>query len=375
LGEITGSHVRRNFRSRAIDPASRALAGLLALLVGALLLGSEVPPGAPLHAPMVGFSYSPELSEWMHSDPSADLATLLYDTQPDLVRLPVYWDQTQPDPRTLDFSSVDAMLEIVRQHNVTAKRPTLVVLTVGARNFVYPELHSPAWAGPRQQPQLGIVQQGAAYRTYFDATVLRYRDSPLLYAWQVENEPNDYVVNDVTGADQIDPAQMQWEIDEVHRIDPVHRAVTTTFNAWNVIVDWVQQQNPPLLNMMHGYPSGHPLATLDQADALGLDIYVDGPSVPIRFTTIALRTSWKAETIRYWAGLAQAQGKEVWLTEMQAQPWSNGTTFTPADLLAESRIYREDPLNVVLLWGVESWLMHPEWMKAAAESMRILRAG
>jgi hypothetical protein len=355
--------------------ASRALVGLLALVVGALLLGSEIPPAPRLTAPLVGFSYSPELSQWMGTDPSSDLARLLADTQPDLVRLPVYWDVTQPDPRTLDFSSVDQLLAVVAQHNATSARPTRVVLTLGARNFVYPELHAPAWAGLRQQPELGVVQQGKAYRTYFDATVLRYRDSPLLYAWQVENEPFDYVINDITGSDQIDPAQIQWEIDEVHHLDASHRAVTTTYNAWNVIVDWMGMKTPPLLGLLHGYPSGHPEDALDDSDALGLDIYVDGPSVPLRFTTVALRTSWKAETIRYWAGLAREQGKELWLTEMQAQPWSDTGGFTTDDLLGSARSYREDPLSVVLLWGVETWLRDPAWMNAAAESMRILRAG
>ena len=354
--------------------ASRALAGLLSLLVGALLLGSEIPPAPPQQAPLVGFSYSPQLSEWMGTDPSSDLARLLDSTQPDLVRLPVYWDVTQPDPRTLDFSSVDRMLEVVAEHNATSRRQTRVILTVGARNFVYPELHAPAWAGLRQQPELGIAQQGAAYRYYFEATLLRYRDSPLLYAWQVENEPNDYVVNSFTGADQILPAQIQWEIDEVHRVDPAHRAVTTTYNAWNVVVDWMQMKTPPLLNALGGYPSGHPESTLDMADALGLDIYVDGPSVPMRFMTVGVRTSWKAETLRYWADMAQRQGKEVWLTEMQAQPWTGGDGFTTDDLVASARTYREDPLGVVLLWGVETWLQRPAWMSAANQAMDILRS-
>jgi hypothetical protein len=219
------------------------------------------------------------------------------------------------------------------------------------------------------------MQQGKAYRTYFDATLLRYRDSPLLYAWQVENEPFDYVTNTQTGPDQIDPAQIQWEIDEVHHLDSAHPAVTTTYNAWNVIVDWMQMKTPPLLGLLHGYPSGHPETALDEADALGLDIYVDGPSVPLRFTTVALRTSWKAETIRFWAGLAQEQGKELWLTEMQAQPWSQVDGFTTDDLLGAARTYREDPLTVVLLWGAETWLKDPAWMTAAAQSMRILRSG
>jgi hypothetical protein len=346
----------------------------LSLLIGALLLGSEVPPALPPHPPLVGFSYSPELSQWMHTDPAADLTRLLDETQPDLVRLPVYWDTTQPAPSRLDFSAVDRLVAVVARHDAVASRPTRVILTVGARNFLYPELHAPAWAGPRSQPQLGIVQQGPAYRMYFDATVLRYRDSPLMYAWQVENEPNDYVVNSFTGEDQIMPAQIQWEIDEVHRLDPAHRAVTTTYNAWNVMVDWMQMGAPSLLNLLGGYPSGHPEASLDMADALGLDIYVDGPATPLRFTTVALRTTWKAETIHYWADIANAQGKEVWLTEMQAQPWGGvGDSFTTADLLATARTYRSEPIGVVLLWGVETWLTQPRWMRAAQDALGVLR--
>jgi hypothetical protein len=361
--------------SMSSTPASRALKGLLGLLVAALLLGSEVPPAPPPPAPLVGFSYSPELSQWMHTDPATDLRALLDATQPDLVRLPVYWDVAQPSPRALDFSSVDSLLAVVTDHNAVSSRPTRVILTVGARNFVYPELHAPAWAGPRQQPQLGLAQRGAAYRTYFDAAVLRYRDSPLLYAWQVENEPNDYVINLITGEDEIAPAQIQWEIDEVHRLDPAHRAVTTTYNAWNVIMDWMQVNTPPILGAWHAYPSGHPEQSLDQADALGLDIYVDGPSTPLRFTSVALRASWKAETMRYWADFAQSEHKQLWLTEMQAQPWAGaGGGFSTEDLLMTARTYRTDPLSVVLLWGVETWLQDPAWMRAAVQAMDILRA-
>ncbi len=311
----------------------------------------------------------------MHTDPATDLRELLDATQPDLVRLPVYWDVTQPSPRVLHFDSVDTMLAVVAEHHAVSNRPTRVILTVGARNFLTPELHAPAWAGPRQQPQLGIVQQGAAYRLYFDATVLRYRDSPLIYSWQVENEPNDYVVNAITGEDEIAPQQIQWEIDEVHDLDPAHRAVTTTYNGWNVIMDWMQVHTPPLLGALHDYPTGHPEQSLDQADALGLDIYVDGPSIPYRFTSVALRASLKAETVRYWADFAQSENKQLWLTEMQAQPWAGSPDgFTTDDLLMTARTYRTDPLGVVLLWGVETWLQDPAWMRAAVQAMDILRA-
>ena len=167
---------------------------------------------------------------------------------------------------------------------------------------------------------------------------------------------------------------MAWEISQAHRLDPSHRAVTTTFDGWNVMVDWLQTNFVSLLDGLRGYPSGHPAATLQAGDALGLDLYVDGPSTPFRFASVALRTSWKAEAIRYWSALAKAQGKQVWLTEMQAQPWAlDPGDFTTDNLLVSAKVYRNAPLQVVLLWGVETWLADPAWMEAATQAMGILR--
>ena len=347
----------------------------MGLLACALLLGSEAPFSPPPPAPLVGFSYSPLLSEWQNGDPSSDLSLLLTRTNPDLVRLPVYWNLTQPSPGVLDYTVTDQLLEVVADHNKTAPRPTRVILTVGARNFVYPELHMPEWAGPREQPEIDFAQQNAPYRDYFDSTLLRYRSSPLLYAWQVENEALDYVVNDTTGDDQITPEQMAWEIGEVHRLDPKHRASTTTFDGWNVIEDWLQMTFAAPLDAVGLARSGHPTSALAQGDALGLDVYVDGPHMPFRFTTVALRSSWKVESIGFWAGLARAQGKQVWLTELQAQPWSSDPgAFSTDDLIQEAKIYRNAPLQVVLLWGVESWLADPAWMDAGQSAIETLRS-
>ena len=292
----------------------------------------------------------------------------------------MYWDLTQASPSILDFTVTDELLGVVADHNKTAPRPTRVILTIGARNFVYPELHTPPWAGPREQPSLDYAQQGADYRAYFDGTLLRYRSSPLLYAWQVENEAFDYVVNEDTGDDQITPEQMAWEVSEVQRLDSSHRAVTTTFDGWNALVDWLQFNTEPLIDYVHGFPSGHPGDSLAAGDALGLDIYVDGPSTPFRFATVALRTSWKAEAINFWAAVAKARGKQVWLTEMQAQPWATDPLntdpggFSTADLLETAKIYRTTQLKVVLLWGVETWLADPSWMQAGQSAMAILRS-
>ncbi len=314
------------------------------------------------------------ISQWMQHDPAADLSLLLSETEPDIVRLPVYWDATEPTPSGLNFSEIDQLLAVVERHDQVASRPTAVILTIGARNFLYPELHSPAWAGSRGQPALGLAQAGPAYRKYFDATLMRFRDSPLLYSWQVENEPFDYVGNVSTDYDVISASQLAWEIGEVHRLDPQHPAVITTFDGWNAAVDWLQVNASSVLATLGGYPSGHPEAALEAGDELGLDLYVDGPPAPLRFAGVDLRTALKAGTVEYWAARAQAQHKQVWLMEVQAQPWGTSNSFTPADLLNSAIDYRQEPVQMVLLWGVETWLRSSVWMDAASRAINILRS-
>jgi hypothetical protein len=354
--------------------AVQALRGLVCLAGFALLLGSEVWPPSKPPPPLVGFSYSPLTSQWAQRDPAQDLAILLDETDPDLVRLPVYWESVEPTPDSLDFSSVDELLAVVQQHDLLADLPTRVVLTVGARNFLYPELHEPAWAAPRQQPHLDDLQSAAAYRAYFDGSITRYRSSPLLYAWQVENEPLDYVGNAITGDDQIKVAQLSWEIAQVHELDPGHKVVTTSFDGWNASVDMLQLYAPVVLAGFGVNPSGHPGEALAVGDALGLDLYIDTPSTPLRFTSPDLRSAWKQQALEFWAGQASAQGKDLWLAEMQAQPWSNVLGFTPANLVASAVDYRQEPLKVVLLWGVDTWLQDPGWMAAAQQAMTTLRS-
>jgi hypothetical protein len=344
---------------------------LFALIAAALVLGGETWPHSQPSAPLVGFSFSPEESVWAGRDPVADLAFLLDTTQPDLVRLPIYWEDVEPAPDMLDFEGIDPLLEVVSDHNLTAQHPTRVVLTIGARNFLYPELHEPDWAGPREQPFLDQAQGGAAYRLYFDSSITRYRDSPLLYAWQVENEPLDEVGNVLTGADQISESQLGWEIGEVHRLDPWHQAVVTTYDGLNVYVDWLGVYARALVSDYNG----HPLDALNIADALGLDLYVDGPNVPYRhLATVNVREVWKQQALHFWAAMASKQGKSVWLAEMQAQPWADSDSFSPKDLLASAVDYRQENLQVVLMWGVETWLSDPSWLTAGAKAMQILRS-
>ena len=346
---------------------------LIVFVIAALLLGSEsvdhhTPP------PLVGFSYSPLMSLQSDRDPHTDLRRLLDATEPDLVRLPIYWELVQPSPTApLDFASVDSLLDDVELYNRQSGNHVRVVLTVGARNFLFPELHQPLWAGGRSQPFIAEAQSALAYRTYFLASIARYRSSPLLYAWQVENEPLDKVVNEYTGPDAITDDQLTWEIDQVHQVDPSHKVVVTTYNALNSTFDLIQRYARPLLPLIGG-GSGHTNEALASGDMLGLDLYLDGPYIPWRdFTSIPLRVAWKQQSLALWSDVAHSQGKQLWIAEAQAQPWSGEGSFSPEDLVKSAVAYREEDVDVVLLWGVETWLDDDRWLAAGQEATRILR--
>jgi len=349
------------------------LKSLIVLVCLACLLGSETWAQPQSDPPLVGFSFSPNLSEWAGREPDADLRRLLTETHPDLVRLPIYWDAVQSSPGVLDFTSIDELLEVVAEHNKTSGDPTRVVLTIGARNFLYPELHQPAWAGPREQPYINSSQTGSDYRAYFETSITRYMDSPLLYAWQVENEPFDLVHNDITADDRISASQLTWEIDRVHELDPVHDAVVTTYNGWNVTIDMMQLYAAPVLARLGG-SSGHPEEALQAGDALGLDLYVDGPPIKADFATVGLRTVWKQQAVDFWANRAHGMGKDFWIAEMQAAPWGDETSFTTSDLLKGAADYRREPVDVVLMWGAETWLEDPIWLSAVTRAMDLMRS-
>jgi hypothetical protein len=351
----------------------KSQAVLVFLTVVALALGSEDWPPPRTPPPLVGFSYSPLISVEDGRDPSTDLARLLDATHPDLVRMPIYWELVQPTSDQLDFRSVDEMLAVVEKHNQTSPKMTRVVLTVGARNFLFPELHQPTWAGAREQPNISAVQAGFAYRSYFTSSIVRYRDSPLVYAWQVENEALDKVVNAFTGDDAITIDQLRWEVGEVHRLDPRHEVVLTSYNALNSTADLMQVYTPWLTPLIGG-GSGHSDEAMQLGDAFGLDLYLDSPHVSWRsILPIQLRSEWKQQSINFWSARAYAQGKGIWLAEVQAQPWAEETTFTPEDMVASAVDYREERLDVVLLWGVETWLRDDAWLAAGQRSLEILR--
>jgi hypothetical protein len=335
------------------------------------------PAPAPLNPPLVGFSFSPAAVP-SGVDPDQALATLLSTLQPDLVRLPIYWSTVAPTPTSLDYTEVDQLIATVQAHNSTkGSRHTQVVLVVGARNLVFPELHLPAWLDTRDVHKLDKLLKTPSYRTYLETTYRRYASLSILRAWQVENEPLDNAsLNQLTNG-ALPASMIRSEVDLLRSIDLVHEVIVTTFNSSNVSLDaraasplaWLYARLPG------AQPAGHPAQVLTMGDTLGLDLYVVTDSTPLDVVTPSTRIAWKEESLDYWQGQATSHGRALWVTELQASPWIGTRGFTVDDLLSSALAYRGHGVSAYLLWGVEDWLDSPMWMEAGITAIGLLRGG
>jgi hypothetical protein len=360
---------------RIVKSGRLILCALLILVV----CGASQPqsPIASTARPMVGFSFIPSLASDLGFDPNTALAYLLRKLCPDVVRLPIYWDAVAPTAEQLDFASVDALLATVASFNRKRRQgQTEVILVTGARNLAWPEVHIPDWLTVETPLDLNRVTSGSAYSLYLKASFIRYAHHPLLYAWQVENEPLDNT-NEELGEVALPGPTVADEVSLLKTVDAFHPVVVTTYNSASVSLDL---RRTSLIGRLFAAlpgpkPAGHPAPALQLGDILGLDVYVDTPSTPLREASVSERIDWKTAALTYWAGKAAESGKRLWITEMQAGPWNGEPGFSTGDLLRSAREYSRTGAGLVLLWGVEAWLEDPTWMSAGQAAVRAMRQG
>ena len=337
-----------------------------------------VDPAPPvLNPPLVGFSFSP--AAIMDGEkPERALARLLQTLQPDIVRLPVYWSSVASTPTSLDYSEIDRLIHTIQIHDAKkGARQTQIVLVVGARNLVWPEVYLPSWLETGQAGRLDTLLKTPSYRRYLETTFRRYAQLPVLRAWQVENEPLDNATSEQVTRGALPASMVRSEIDLLRSIDLVHEVVVTSFNSSHVALD-VRGSTP--LGWLYSHlpgakPAGHPAQVLTMGDTLGLDLYVVTASTPLDTISASTRIAWKEQSLDFWELQAEKYGRALWVTEMQATPWIGTTGFTENDLLSSALAYRGHGVSVYLLWGVENWLGSPSWMQTGIRAIKVLREG
>lgn len=322
---------------------------------------------------LIGFSFSPRTALYEGQEPVTGLRTLVDELNPDLVRLPVYWDAVEANRGSFDFTETDQLIKVIADYNRTrGTRPARVILIAGVRNMGYPELYVPDWVPAAERDPAAQMTADPEYRSYLKATFLHYHPSPLVYSWQLENEPLDNVPTGAGTDAGITGDNLQDELELLRSIDS-RPAVITTYNSSTLSLDMAAlTPSSPAPPAGAALPAGHPLEALQSGDVLGLDLYVVISDTSLTDANARKRIDWKRAALPYWSDQALAAGKPLWITEMQGAPWPGLSNFTISDLLYSANAYHHQAASVVLLWDVEEWLGSPDWMAAGKQARQIL---
>jgi hypothetical protein len=291
-----------------------------------------------------GATFSPAYARFLGLDDHEVFIAVLEELELSDIRLPVHWDEVEPDPGRQKFAELDWFMDTAAEHD------TGVVLAIGNKVPRWPECYAPGWA--KTLDNQGYEQ---ALLDYLESLVERYREHPALVRWQVENEtlfafgecpPTDYRL-------------FQKEIELVRSLDSQHPIQLTVSGEQQL---WLSLAGP--------------------ADVIGASMY----------RRVALPNGWPVTfpIPPQWYSL-QALSAAPWvdnvvISELQAEPWLTkdyreypvaeaAELFTPKQLGKYLRYARATGLKDISVWGVEWWyyLKHngqPELWNAGREHLK-----
>ena len=318
-----------------------ALGLLFCVLLVALLALKEKPETI-----IYGMSYNVPYARELGLDEGEVFDAILHDLGVRNLRLAAHWNLIEPVRDQYDFAWMDTDMKKVEE--VGAQ----VIFGVGRRLPRWPECHVPDWAG-----ELAWTEQKAEILAYIEATVLRYKDSPSIVYWQVENEPFlEVFANEHCG--DLDRDFLKEEIALVHKLDPSRPVLVTdsgNLGTWS-----------------GAYRAG---------DLFGTSVYVYfwNPELG-QFRTIL--PSWFYRVKDNLMGLFFGD-KETMLIELSLEPWLiESVTKVPLEMqfermdlqkMEEILLYAEDTgFDKQYLWGAEWWYWllqhgHPEFWEKGKE--------
>ena len=318
---------RRNWWNKIV--ASGVIAGLLlaSTMYGIALWYQHSQAGKPT---TLGVTFIASYADYLGVDPHQTYQAILDDLHVRQLRLVSYWNEIEPEQGSYDFAELDYQMAEAEAHGAK------VSLAVGLRQPRWPECHPPKWLDTTKP----LAQWEPQLTAYITAVVNRYKDSPALQSYQLENE---YYLNAFGECHNFDRDRLARELALVHRLDPGHPVIMTRSNNYA------------------GLSLREPLP-----DVVGISLYRHVWSNPVhRYLTYPF-PNW------YYGFLAGAQqlttGKPSVIHELQAEPWPPRGQGIPTTSLAEqdktfnADIFRatvdfakQSGVKHIDLWGAEYW--------------------
>jgi hypothetical protein len=277
-----------------------------------------------------GISFSRIFAVQMNLDWKETYSAILDELRPKSLRLPIYWEDVEPQEGQYTFGDYDWMVEQAKEKKVD------MILAVGRKLPRWPECHVPTWARSRSEE----VQQDKIL-LLISEIVKRYKNSENLFAWQVENEPFLAFGECPTA----DAGFLDREIALIKSLDNRHPIMVTDSGELSI---WLRAAKRADI-------FGTTMYRVVYQKYLG---YVEYPLPPKFF--------WlKANITRLFY-----PDKPIIVSELQAEPWGPKLLFElPLDEQEKSMNINQFRKNIAYakevgfspayLWGAEWWY----WMK------------
>ncbi len=283
--------------------------------------------GQPLQQ---GVSFIPDYAQSLGVDPKANMDALL-NINVRQFRLVSYWSDIEQQPGKYDFSQLDW------QFQKAEAKHAKIILTVGLRQPRWPECHAPSWVDINQpdsqwQPQL---------ESYMQVVINRYKNSPSLQSYQLENE---YFLKGFGICTNFDRQRLIDEYNLVKQTDPDHPVI-------------IGRSNNAL-----GFPVGQP-----QPDEFSISVYkrVWDAGVTHRY----IEYPYPAWFYGFLAGTQKIfNHKDMMIGELQAEAWPpQGQTIQQTRLAEQNKSLnakrlqgrfqygRATGMRSMDLWGAEYW--------------------
>ena len=303
--------------------------GLLFLLIlfFSLLFVGSVPQADKI---AWGVNFSQKHSQSLGLDWKENYLALLDDLKVKNIKLAAHWDLIHPQENQFNFQDLDWQVEKAEEKGVK------LVLAIGMKTPRWPECHIPEWAKnkSKQEQQKEILKM-------LENIILRYKDSPTIKYWQVENEPF-FPFGDCPW---VDKDFLKKEIDLVKSLDIKDRVLISDSGEGSF---WIQAA---ILGDIVG------TTIYKKAWFHQLGLYIDYPFPPIFYAR-------KAQIIN------KLFDKEVICVELQAEPWGPSLlydspleeqekTMNLEQFKANIEFAKKTGLKEFYLWGSEWWY----WMK------------
>jgi hypothetical protein len=276
-----------------------------------------------------GVTFSVKYAEELGLDWRANFTALLDDLGVRKFRIPMYWNRIEHEPGIFDWSETDWIV------SEAEKRGAEIILAIGRKTPRWPECHSPAWA-----EALTPEEQRARVLAFIGEEVGRYRTSPAVRWWQVENEP----LFDFGICPPPDRELLKAEVDLVRSLDA--RPVMVTDSG--ELSTWIR--------------------TASLSDVLGVSLYRVVWNEYLGFLFWPVSPSYYRD--RFSAILPLARARYAIVSELQAEPWFNksfhGTPVTEQFESMNIKRFRDNVdfgrrtgVREIYLWGAEWWY----WLK------------